>query len=103
VDDQYNNPTLAGNLAEASIEAADRDFTGILHLAGPDYLSRYEIAVQIAAYYGLPNSLISKVTTDVIGQKANRPHHGGLKINKAKSILKTRLLKLKDGLSRLDI
>jgi dTDP-4-dehydrorhamnose reductase len=97
VDDQYNNPTLASNLAEASIEAALADTTGILHIAGADYLSRYEIAVKVARHFGFPVDLIKKTTTVAINQKAKRPNRAGLKIDKARSLLKTKLLGLDDG------
>ena len=101
VDDQYNNSTLASNLAEASVEAAISDIGGILHLAGPDYLSRYEMAVNIADYFGLSAELIEKVATDVINQKANRPHHAGLKTDRAQAVLRTKLLGLADGLTEI--
>jgi dTDP-4-dehydrorhamnose reductase len=101
VDDQYNNPTLASNLAEASIEAAMTDTTGILHIAGADYLSRYEMAVKVARHFGFPMDLIKKTTTAAINQKAKRPHRAGLKIDKARLLLKTKLLGLDDGLKAI--
>jgi dTDP-4-dehydrorhamnose reductase len=101
VDDQYNNPTLADNLAEASIEAAFKDITGILHIAGAEYLSRYEMALRIARMFDYSSNLIIKVTTESIGQRARRPSRGGLKIDKAKTLLKTKLLNFDQGLNIL--
>ena len=98
VTDQYNNPTYAANLAEASIEALDLGLSGILHIGGLNYLSRYEAALLIAKTLKLDKGLITKSTSDKLKQKANRPARGGLKITKARKILKTKLLGLEDGL-----
>jgi len=98
VNDQFNNPTYAVNLAEATVEAATRDLTGILHLAGPGYYSRFEIATVIANLLKLDSSLIKPVTTSELSQTALRPLKGGLKTDKAASLLKTKFICLKDGL-----
>jgi len=96
--DQYNNPTLAVNLAMASIEFALKDLTGVIHIAGTEYLSRYDMAIKIAGFLGLPIGLIEKVTSDVIAQKAKRPHRGGLAIAKAAKLLSFELVGFTEGL-----
>ncbi len=98
VTDQFGNPTYAGNLAEAAIEAARKDLTGILHIAGDDYLSRHEAALKAAAFFNLNSKMIIPITTEELRQPARRPLRGGLKIDKAKKLLKTRLLGLDEGL-----
>ncbi len=98
VTDQFGNPTYAGNLAEATIEAARMDFTGILHIAGRDYLSRYEAALKAAAFFNLDSEMITPITTEKLSQPARRPLRGGLTIDKAGKLLKTGLLGLDEGL-----
>jgi dTDP-4-dehydrorhamnose reductase len=98
VTDQYNNPTYAGNLAEASIEALDLGLTGILHIGGADYLSRYDTALLTAKALNLNVKLIGRTSSDQLRQKARRPAKGGLNITGAREILKTKLLSLEDGL-----
>lgn len=98
VTDQFGNPTYAGNLAEAAIEAARKDLTGILHIAGDDYLSRHEAALKAAAFFNFNSELITPITTERLCQPARRPLRGGLKIDKAKKLLKTKLLGLDEGL-----
>jgi len=98
VADQFNNPTYASSLAQASIEAAACNLTGIWHLAGPDYYSRFEIANIIANLLSLDHHLIRPVSTIELGQPARRPQRGGLKTDKAAGVLKTKFLSLKDGL-----
>lgn len=102
ITDQLNNPTYAGNLAQAAIEAAQKDYTGVLHVAGADYLSRYQIALKTAIHFNLNSKLIKPTSTDQLGQKAKRPLRGGLKIDKARKLLKTRLLGLDEGLRLME-
>ncbi|MEE8418201.1 MAG: SDR family oxidoreductase [candidate division Zixibacteria bacterium] len=98
VTDQFGNPTYAGNLAEAAIEAARMDFTGILHIAGKDYLSRYEAALKAAAFFNLDSKMITPIITEKLSQPARRPLRAGLTIDKAGKLLKTGLLGLDEGL-----
>jgi dTDP-4-dehydrorhamnose reductase len=100
VTDQFNNPTLADNLSECILETVQRDLSGILHIAGSDYLSRYDFALKVAQKFGYDPSLISPTTTESLGQKAKRPSHGGLKVDKAQNLLKTKLLNVEEGLDR---
>jgi dTDP-4-dehydrorhamnose reductase len=102
VTDQFGNPTYAGNLAEAAIEATRKGLTGILHIAGKDYLSRHEAALKAAAFFELDSQLITPITSEELSQPARRPFRGGLKIDKAKKLLKTRLLGLDEGLRLME-
>jgi dTDP-4-dehydrorhamnose reductase len=101
VEDQYNNPTYTSNLAVASAEAAIKGISGILHIGGSDYLSRFEAAMKIASVFDFQPELIQKAKTSEILQKAKRPHYGGLKIERAKKILDTQLMGLDEGLKSL--
>ncbi len=101
VTDQYNNPVHADNLAGASIEAEESGLTGILHLAGDSYLSRFELAVETADFFNFDRNLILPVKSSELEQIARRPLRGGLKIDLAKKLLKSRLLSFKEGLSLL--
>lgn len=98
VMDQYNNPTLADNLACAIKEAAEKNISGILNIAGSEYLSRYDFALKVASKFNLDQALISPAKTSELKQKAPRPFKGGLKIDKAKKLLKTELLDIEKGL-----
>jgi dTDP-4-dehydrorhamnose reductase len=100
--DQYNNPIHADNLAEASIEAEKRGLTGILHIGGGSYFSRYEIACWVAERFGFHRDLIIPVLTSELGQIARRPMRGGLKIDRAEKLLKVPLLTFKEALKDLN-
>lgn len=101
VTDQFNNPTLADNLAEASIEAGCKDISGIINIAGGSYLSRFDMAIKIASHFGLNESLITPVLTSELGQSAERPQRGGLKIEKAQKLLDCCLTEFNEALNYL--
>ncbi|MDP2959989.1 MAG: dTDP-4-dehydrorhamnose reductase [candidate division Zixibacteria bacterium] len=101
VTDQYNNPTLADNLASAIKEAIEKNISGILNIAGSEYLSRYDFTLKIAKKFKLDQNLISPAKTSELKQKAPRPRWGGLKIDKAKKLLKTELLNIEKGLESM--
>jgi dTDP-4-dehydrorhamnose reductase len=98
VTDQFNNPIHAGHLAEASIEAATIGLRGVWHIAGRDYLSRYDIAIKVAEFFNLDQNLITPITTDQLGQTALRPLRGGLKVDKAAGALRMPIPGFEDGL-----
>ncbi len=99
VTDQYSNPTLADNLAQAIKEAVEKNISGILNIAGGEkVLSRYQFALKVAEKFNLDQSLIKKILTSELNLPAPRPLKGGLKIDKAKKLLKTELLDIEKGL-----
>ncbi len=49
VDDHFNTPTLAENLAQMALEVAERDLQGVFHTSGCERISRFEFARKIAA------------------------------------------------------
>ncbi|HVP35886.1 MAG TPA: dTDP-4-dehydrorhamnose reductase [Terriglobales bacterium] len=102
VTDQFSNPTLADNLANAIKEAVEKNISGILNIAGGEKaISRYEFALKIAEKFNLNQSPIKKVLTSELNLSAPRPLKGGLKIDKAKRLLKTELLDVDKGLEFL--
>lgn len=100
VTDQLNNPTLADNLSECTLEMAERNLSGIFHIGGAEYLSRYDFALKVANKFGFDKTRISPVKTEALKQQAKRPLRGGLKTEKARSALQTKLLNVEEGLDR---
>jgi dTDP-4-dehydrorhamnose reductase len=78
VDDQISTPTYAPDLAEACVEAVERDLTGVYHAAGPASMSRYEFSTVLADTFDLDESLVRPTTTAEFGQEAPRPEDGSL-------------------------
>jgi len=78
VTDQYGNPTLADDLAEALILLYKKGRKGIYHTAGSSWLNRYETALAVADVFQLDAKLVRKATTARLKQPAPRPMQGGL-------------------------
>lgn len=100
VTDQFNNPTLADNLSLCILEMVEKDLSGIFHIGGAEYLSRYDFALKVANKFGFDKTCISPTQTEHLEQKAKRPHRGGLKIEKAQKALQTKLLNVEEGLEQ---
>jgi len=101
VNDQYSNPTYAEDLAEAVTRIIRRRRTGLYHVGGADYMTRYDFALKIAAMFKLDASLISPVATSELQQAARRPVHGGLVTLKAETDLMMKMSSVESGLASL--
>lgn len=98
-NDQYGNPTLADNLADAIAELILKDKNGVYNIVGADRVHRYDFALKIADAFNLNKGLITPVATEVLGQKARRPKNAGLKTDKAQAELDTELLSIGKALN----
>lgn len=101
VSDQYNNPTLADNLAALVKEAVEKKLEGVLNLAGKTYLSRYDFAMRIARFFGYDHELITPIYTASLKQPAPRPLLGGVRIERAQAVLKSPIFTVEESLSFL--
>ena len=96
--DQVSSPTYNADLAAASVELAERELTGVYHLAGDGVLDRFAFALLACRVFGLDASRLTPVSTAALGQKAPRPLKGGLSIAKARAVLRTLLQSPEAGL-----
>jgi dTDP-4-dehydrorhamnose reductase len=55
--DEFRNPIFVSDLASAILELAGSEYTGILNVAGPERLSRYDFAQKILEYAGIEQKL----------------------------------------------
>jgi dTDP-4-dehydrorhamnose reductase len=88
--DEYRAPVRTEDLAAALVELIERDFRGVLHVAGPERLSRYELGLRIAAYHGRDPSP-GIVAGTVVDSGLVRPRDCTLDIALARRILRTPL------------
>ena len=96
--DQRASPTYNEDLAAATVECCEREERGIWHLAGADVLDRMAFARLVCRVFDLDGSRLRPATTAELAQKAGRPLDGGLRIDKARARLRTRLRGAEDGL-----
>ena len=101
VADQWGNPTCADNLAEALLKLCASGVAGLFHFAGGEFLSRWEMATEIAQKFDLSTELITPITTSELNQSAPRPRHSGLKTEKIEKLLGIKPLSFQEGLNRL--
>lgn len=87
VDDQFRTPTLAEDLAQACILAAEKKATGVFHISGADFMSIIELVERVADFYGLDKKLIRPVKSDTLNQPAKRPPVTGFVLDKARKEL----------------
>ena len=72
VDDQYNTPTFADNLAENILEMAKKDLKGVFHLSGLSCISRLDFSRKIAKMFGYSYDLITPCSSRELKQSASR-------------------------------
>jgi dTDP-4-dehydrorhamnose reductase len=103
VEDHYNTPTLADNLAELALEALQRGLNGLYHASGSERISRYEFAKQIGESFQLDSSLIKPIRmSQLVAWIARRPRDSSLSTGKIRKQLGTRPLNITEGLSRME-
>ena len=102
VDDHYNTPTLAENLAEMAIEVAEKDLQGLYHTSGCERISRYEFAKQIARTFNLNADLVKPVKmSQLTAWIAKRPKDSSLNTGKIQKQLITKPLNITEGLNKM--
>lgn len=87
VIDQLRTPTLADDVAQGLILIALKNAEGIFNIGGPDKMTIFEIAMQVAKFWNLDTDLIKPTLSHTIKQPAKRPPITGLIIKKAKQQL----------------
>jgi dTDP-4-dehydrorhamnose reductase len=96
---EVRTPVDVITVGRALLELAGSGHAGIIHLAGHDRLSRFQIAQQIAARFGFPPHLIVAQPVTAWPGRAARPRDVSLLNAKACAQLKTPMRTLDDGLS----
>jgi dTDP-4-dehydrorhamnose reductase len=88
-DDEYRCPARVDQLATAILELCGLEFSGVLHLAGPERLNRYQFGLLLARNQGWAESGISKGPSTLSGTV--RPRDCSLDSSLARRLLKTKL------------
>jgi dTDP-4-dehydrorhamnose reductase len=101
VDDQWGNPTLVDDLAMAILDLCCQDGRGVFHMGGATYLTRFELVVELARFFGLREELVQPIATEEAGQLARRPLKSGLKTERLTAALGRSPLGFIEGVERL--
>ena len=100
--DEYRCPIWVDNLAQALLEVAESKLSGILNVAGPQRLNRWEYGMKMLKHLKIdPDGCVVKSTIAESGTK--RPADLTLDIRKAQRVLRTRLMGVDEVIERLKI
>ncbi|MBF90275.1 MAG: NAD(P)-dependent oxidoreductase [Flavobacteriales bacterium] len=83
IDDQFRSPTLAEDLAQACILAVEKRAKGVYNASGKDFMSILEMVERMADFYGCDKSIINRISTATLNQKAKRPSKTGFILEKS--------------------
>jgi dTDP-4-dehydrorhamnose reductase len=96
--DQYRTPILVNDLAKAIWELVTHNYRGILHLGGPQKVSRYELGLMLCEIFKLDKNLLIPIKSAEIKMKVPRPLDCSLDISLARNILHTNFTDCWSGL-----
>lgn len=97
--DTYFTPTYVGDVTSAFERIIADNLEGILHVAGSQVLSRYEMAVQVARRLGKDPDFV--IPTSVKGSGLLIAHNSSLNCERTCALLGRRFLNLFQGLNLL--
>ncbi len=97
-DNEIRSPVDVITLSRALLELAGNKFTGILHLAGNEVLSRHDLGRCIAFKMGYELSRVMVKNASDQPKRAPRPRDVSLNNAKARNELTTPMLNLKEAL-----
>jgi dTDP-4-dehydrorhamnose reductase len=98
VSDQVGSPTFVDDLAFGVVKIVELRKQGIYHVSGPDLVSRYDFARELARVFRFNPKLVSPVTTASLRQPAPRPLKSGFIILKAQTELNLVMSGMENGL-----
>jgi dTDP-4-dehydrorhamnose reductase len=98
---QHGTPTYVPDLADAIRALVKLGAEGVLHVAGPESLTRVEHAALVAQVFGCDPHLIRPVGEDDVVQRAPRPRDPSLDSTRAGALLGRSLLRPAGGLAAM--
>lgn len=99
-NDIGTNPTHIADAAGAAVACLEQGATGIYHISGADYATRYEFSRTLADVFGYDSSLVHLVSAGDLRLPAVRPPSTGFRIDKARHDLNLRPMTLDEACRR---
>lgn len=83
INDQARTPTLAEDLAQGCILAAQKAAKGIFNISGKDFMHIDELVKRVGKFFELDTSKMSIISSETLNQAAKRPPITGFILDKA--------------------
>ena len=99
--DQWGNPTYIRDLARALVSLCSKEARGLFHAGGATFMTRWEMARELACFFEIDGALIEPVPTRAAGLPAARPLRSGLRTDALEAALGRRPLSFAEGLQHL--
>lgn len=99
VDDQFRTPTLAEDLAMGCWLIVQQNAGGIFNISSKEVVTPYDMAMQVADYFALDTSYITRADGSSFTQTAKRPARTGFIITKAENQLGFRPHSFPEGIA----
>jgi len=87
IEDQYMTPTYLENFCNMLVEIIEKRYYGIIHLAGPEKMSRYDFAIKLLNKLGLNKKKIIPVKRNDFEFGKKMPRDSSLNTEKANEVL----------------
>lgn len=100
INDQFMTPTYLDNLCEMLNEIIDIKHRGIIHLSGPEKMSRYDFAKKLLRFSKFKGTCLKPVSRNEFDFSKKMPRDSSLNTQKAASILKTGPEKIEESIKR---
>ncbi|MEZ6015256.1 MAG: SDR family oxidoreductase [Planctomycetota bacterium] len=101
--DEFRTPLEVSNAARALVELLDHNVSGVLHVAGPERVSRHALGLAVLGAMGLARNdaaaLVRPVEQASVDTGAPRPRDVSLDARRATRLLQTTVLGLERGLA----
>ena len=95
--DEFRCPVYADDLADALLELTGNDYRGVLHVSGPQRLSRYDFGVRLAKVLAVDSSRLEPARQADSGLV--RPADCSLDVSLARQVLRTRLRSVDEAIT----
>ena len=76
--DEWRTPLALVTAAEALVQIALSDFEGLLHLGGPERMSRHEMGARLARHLGCSDAHLLEATRESVSATEPRPRDSSL-------------------------
>jgi dTDP-4-dehydrorhamnose reductase len=98
--DVHVTPLAADDLADWILRLLALNVSGVLHVAGGEAVSKYDLGCRVAQAFGLDASPIRKGSVDDARLRARRPHRLNLNVGRAERAMGAALPQLGPSLER---